>query len=268
MRHVNFTAAGTFALALLSLPLLASADKGSKRTSGNESADAIVERMLDIDPLTYGGAEANVQMILVNGRNQQRSRDVVMLSRKDGDERRTFIRFRSPSDVAGTAFLGLDDDGDRVQHLFLPALGKTRRISTKQRNASFVGSDYTYADLDNRDIDDSKRKRLPDETLSGKDCYVIELEPTSKESEYETIKLWLAKESYLPLAIRYFDGKGKEMKRFVVTSAKKHDGRWVIEQSKMVDLRKNHATGMKLTAIRFRSDISRDQFTIQALERE
>ena len=198
----------------LLLLVVAAIFAGGSAIAGNDaslSADAIVEKMLEQDPLGYGGAEARLTMVLVNDRNQENRRKVVMMSRKDGDLRRIFVRFQSPADVAGTSFLGIDDNGNRTQFLFLPAMAKSRRISGKQRNASFVGTDYSYADLDNRDIDDSTKKRLADEKVGSQDCFVVEVAPSSKESAYAKVTLWIAKSSWLPARIRFFDAAGGEL---------------------------------------------------------
>jgi hypothetical protein len=233
-----------------------SAKSKSKAKAKELSGDSIVDEMVDKDPLGYGGAEARVLMVLVNNREQQRKRKVMMMSRKDGDTRYTFVRFQSPTDVAGTSFLGIDDDGDRTQHLFLPALQRTRRISSKQRNASFVGTDYSYADMDMRDIDDSSRKRLDDESIGGRDCFVVEVVPSSGDSEYARVTLWVEKKSMLPLRMRF---SAKEIKKV--------DGRWIINESKMVDLKREHSTIMKVVEITLRDDIPLEQFTVRALER-
>lgn len=242
--------------------------KKKKATKDAATAEEIVEKMIDTDPLGYGGAEARVAMALVNDRGQENKRKVVMRSRKDGDTRRLFVRFLSPADVAGTSFLGIDDGGKRTQWLYLPAIGKTRRISGKQRNAAFVGTDYTYADMDNRDIEDSTKVRLDDEKVGKQDCYVVEVDPTSAESAYGKVRLWISKSSWLPLRIRFFDGAGKEIKRLTVQEVKKVEGRWVIRESKMVDLKRQHTTVMKVTEIDIRDDIPLEQFEERALERE
>jgi hypothetical protein len=241
---------------------------GQAKPAATPTAQVIVQRMIDTDPLGYGGAEARVAMVLVNDRNQEHRRRLLMRSRKDGKTRRLFVRFLSPSDVAGTSFLGIDDGGKRTQWLYLPAIGKTRRISGKQRNAAFVGTDYTYADMDNRDIEDSRKQRLADDQVGGQDCYVVEAAPTSAESAYGTMTLWISKESYLPLRIRFYDRGGNEVKRLTVQEVKKVQGRWVIAESKMVDLKRQHTTVMKVTEIEIRDDIPLEQFEERALARE
>lgn len=258
------TGARAFAAALAALALLAGAGPAA---AGEPSATRIVDEMIAVDPLGYGGAEARIVMALVNDRGQEQKRKVVMFSRKDGNTRRLFLRFLSPSDIAGTSFLGIDDDGDRVQHLFMPAMAKTRRISSTQRNASFVGTDFSYADLDNRDIDDSAKKRLPDEQVGGQNCYVVEVVPTDAGSQYGRVQLWIAKQTYLPLRIRFYGKNGAEIKRFTAQEVKKVSDRWLITESKMVDLKRQHTTVFKVTEVTLRKDIDLEQFTVRALER-
>jgi outer membrane lipoprotein-sorting protein len=254
--------------ALLALCIASSSSTARADKDAAVTADAIVDKMLEQDPLGYGGAEARISMVLVNDRNQENRRKVVMMSRKDGDTRRIFVRFQEPADVANTSFLGIDDNGNRTQFLYLPSMGKSRRISGKQRNASFVGTDYSYADLDNRDIDDSTKKRLPDEKIGNQDCFVVEVAPSSKESAYGKVQLWIAKTTWLPMRIRFFDAGGAEAKRLTVQEVKKAEGRWVITESKIVDLKRQHTTVMKVTEIDIRGDIPLEQFSERALARE
>ncbi|MCA9680195.1 MAG: outer membrane lipoprotein-sorting protein [Kofleriaceae bacterium] len=267
-RRARIAALCTFAV-LIAGGAHVDAGKGKKKSKDADlTADQIVQKMIDTDPLGYGGAEARIAMALVNDRNQENKRKVLMRSRKDGDTRRLFVRFLSPSDVAGTSFLGLDDDGDRTQWLYLPAVSKTRRISGKQRNGAFVGTDYSYADLDNRDIKDATKTRRDDEKVGKQDCFVVDAAPSSKDSAYAKVSLWIAKDSYLPLRIRFYDGSGNELKRLTVQEVKKVEGRWVIIESKMVDLKRQHTTVMKVTEIDIRDDIPLEQFEERALERE
>lgn len=233
----------------------------------NLSAEKIVDEMLERDPLGYGGAEARIAMALVNSRGQTQKRKVVMYSRKDDDTRRLFVRFLSPADIKDTAFLGIDDDGNRTQYLYMPRSNKTRRISSRQRNASFVGTDYSYADLDNRDIDDAAKRRMPDDKVGNRPCYVVEAKPTSGESKYGRVVLWISKKTFLPLRIRFYNRRDDEIKRLTVKEVKKVESRWIIAESKMVDLKREHTTVFKVVEIKLRDNIPLEQFTQRALER-
>jgi hypothetical protein len=232
------------------------------------TADEVIDEMITRDPLGYGGAEAEVVMVLVNKRDEKQTRKMVTMSRNDGGKRRMFVRFGSPADIAGTAFLGINDGGERLQHLYMPALAKVRRISGSNRNGRFVGSDYTYADMDYTDFEKSTKKLLADEKVSGQDSYVVELRPTDKESPYARVVLWVSKQNLLPLRVRYYDAKETEIKRLTVQEIKQQGKRWLITESKMVDLAKNHTTVLKVASVTLRDDIPLEQFTVRALDRE
>jgi hypothetical protein len=252
---------------LVALALAVAAASPGDAGSSQTSAEAIVADMIARDPFGYGGAEARVVMLLVNQRGQQRSRTALMRSRRDGAVRRSFVRFLDPVDIAGTSFLGIDDDGDRVQHLYLPALAKTRRISSSQRNASFVGTDYSFADLDLRDVEDSTKRQLADEQVGGRDCFVIEAAPTDAASDYGKVVLWIGKDSLLPLRIRMFDRDGDELKRFSARELRQVNRRWIIAESKLVNLKRQHSTIIKVVDIDIRTDLPLEGFTVRALER-
>jgi outer membrane lipoprotein-sorting protein len=232
------------------------------------TAEEVIAQMIQRDPLGYGGAEADVMMILINKRGQKQSRQMVTMSRNDDGKRRMFVRFGSPADIAGTAFLGINEKGERIQHLYLPALAKVRRISGSNRNGRFVGSDYSYADMDYTDWEKSTKKLLPEEKVSGQDAYVVELRPTDEDSEYARVMLWIGKKTLLPLRIRYFDTKGAEIKRMTVQEVKQEAKKWLITESKMVDLSKEHTTVLKVSSVKLRDDIPLEQFTVRALDRE
>ena len=71
----------------------------------------------------------------------------------DGD--RLLIRFVYPNDIRGTSFLVWEHpSSDDERFLFLPSLGRVRRIAGAETQDSFVGSDFTYEDIGGREFDD------------------------------------------------------------------------------------------------------------------
>ena len=74
-------------------------------------------------------------------------------SAPDGD--RLLIRFTYPNDIRGTAFLVWEHpNADDERFLYLPSLGRVRRIAGTETQESFVGSDFTYEDIGGREFDD------------------------------------------------------------------------------------------------------------------
>ncbi len=254
--------------AFLAVALCATLAQSRAASAKKLTAQEVISEMIARDPLGYGGAEAEVMMVLVNKRDEKQTRKMTTMSRNDDGKRRMFVRFSSPADISGTAFLGINDKGERIQHLYMPALAKVRRISGSNRNGRFVGSDYTYADMDYTDFEKSDKKLLADEKVSGQNAYVVELKPTDNDSQYAKVTLWISQKTLLPLRIRYYDAKDAEVKRLTVQEIKQEGKKWLVTESKMVDLEKNHTTVLKVSSVSLREDIPLEQFTVRALDRE
>ena len=84
--------------------------------------------------------------------------------------------FTYPGDVKGTGFLTWDYDQagkEDDKWLYLPAMKKTRRISgSSSKTDYFMGTDFTYDDMGDRNIDEDTHKFLRKEKCGGFDCYV------------------------------------------------------------------------------------------------
>jgi hypothetical protein len=161
-----------------------------------------------------------------------------------------------------------EKDGGSEQHIYLPGLRRTRRIVGREREGSFMGSDFSYADMRRADTRDASHKRLPDEKLSGVDTYVIDstLKPTAK-SQYSKIQTWVRKGDFVPLRTRFFDKSGKLNKTLYSRRIKTLDARPVVMEARMENHVTGHATVLVVDDIEQRNDLADGAFTPTALER-
>ena len=190
------------------------------------------------------------------------------LRRKKGGQLQSVVRFRAPQEVAGTAFLMLErDKGESEQHIYLPGLKRTRRIVGREREGSFMGSDFTYADFERRDTRESTHKRRADEEVGGVKTYVIESTPKKPdESAYSKIETWVRKDDFLPLRIRYYDKSGQLVKTLYTKRIRTMEGRPVIVEAQMVNKKTGHTTELVVDNMRPRKDLPDAAFTPTALE--
>ena len=137
---------------------------------------------------------------------------------------KTRIEFIEPADVRGTTLLLLEQAGeeDDLQYLYLPAFKKTRRIAGSQKNGSFMGSDFTYADMESRDAQEGTKTREANTTVGGQDSFRISVLSSDPESDYSKVELWIHTQLFLPLKTEFYDRKGKLLK---VMQAKKIEKR-------------------------------------------
>lgn len=112
-------------------------------------------------------------MTLINSRGDQRIREIEQFDKDFGKEEKKIMFFMSPADVRNTSFMNWSYDDptkDDDQWIYLPALGKVKRISSDSKDDYFMGSDFTYDDLGDRHPDEDTHKLLRTETLQGKNA--------------------------------------------------------------------------------------------------
>ncbi|MEQ9504311.1 MAG: outer membrane lipoprotein-sorting protein [Deltaproteobacteria bacterium] len=238
--------------------------------SAELTAEQIAKQALNNNMFSTANAQADVNLTMSkNGKVVRERRIITKVLRTDG-EVRSFVEFTSPSDVAGTRFLSVEEKGgDADQYIYLPAFKKVKRVVGSQRTRSFMGTDFSYADLDGRDPDAATYKRLADDKIGGQDCYVLEATPKHPQNEdYGKSVVWVHKKHLIPMRIDFYGKKGATVKkRFTVRRLEKKDGRWVATDSKMATLSRSTATQLVLVKVDFDQAIDPADLTRQALER-
>jgi outer membrane lipoprotein-sorting protein len=232
------------------------------------SANEIVDKMLKQGLFGLDEAETIVRMGLIDASGSRTERVMENLRRRKNGQLQSVTRFRAPAEVAGTAFLMIErDKGESEQHIYLPGLKRTRRIVGREREGSFMGSDFSYADMERRDTRYADHKRLPDEDVGGVKTYVLESIPKKDSgSTYSKIETWVRQDNFLPLRIRFYDKAGKLLKTLYTKRIKTIDGQPVIVETQMVNKQTGHTTEMVVDSLKPRKDLPDAAFTPTALE--
>ncbi|MFT3926483.1 MAG: outer membrane lipoprotein-sorting protein [Myxococcales bacterium] len=161
-------------------------------------------------------------------------RTASVLRMETSEGKRSLVRFDSPSDVRGTAFLNYDyEDGARSdeQWIFLVSLGRTTRIAKSAMAGSFMGSDFSYADLSKPDPKLYELTMVKESTLvDGDDCWVIDAVPrearTREETGYAKTRLWISKDKFIPLQMQAWLSEDRKVKYVKTLKLAKIDGIW------------------------------------------
>jgi len=211
---------------------------------------------------------SKIDMVLIDKKGRQRKRELDVYVKDFGMLSKTLIRFLSPADIEGTGFLSMENsEGDDTQYLYLPDLGRSRRIVSSQKYLRFVNTDFTYEDMQRRKPEKDNHRLLGEERLFGYACYVLEYTPKdSKTSQYSKIIQWIDKTSFIPIQAEFYNKKGQMFKRLVAKKIEKIDGIWTIMDTQMEDLLENHTTWMGVIEVRYNQGLGDDRFTVQSLE--
>jgi outer membrane lipoprotein-sorting protein len=185
----------------------------------------------------------------------------------DGDKGLTI--FDQPADIKGTAFLSfthvLDADD---QWLYLPALKRVKRISSKNKSGPFMGSEFAFEDLSSREVEKYAYLYIKDEAVNGEDAFVIEVRPNYKYSGYTRSVVWISKEKYQPLKIDYYDRKNSLLKTMSASGYQQYLGQyWRPDVMVMTNHQTKKETRLDFADYQFKTGLSERDFNKSSLKR-
>ncbi len=219
----------------------------------------------------FGDFTANMVMTL-NNRAGKTSRRVIRSKTLEGkgDGDKSLSLFDEPADVKGTAMLtfshGLKADD---QWLYLPALKRVKRISSRNKSGPFMGSEFAFEDLGSQDVEKYKYKYLREEACgSGWKCHVIERTPAYKYSGYTKQVTWIDTQEYRPVKVKFYDRKSALLKTLEATGFKQFLGRyWRPSMMSMVNHQSGKSTILQFSNYKFKNGLSSRDFNKKSLAR-
>jgi len=189
---------------------------------------------------------------------------------QDGPQgKRAMIVFQKPASVAGTRFLVVENPGrDDDRWIFLPSLGKVRRIASGEGSGTFMGTDFTYDDISSADRDPGKDEHslLRSEELAGADCWVIESRPRDSGYQYSKMVSWIDKATRIGRRIELYDRKGALLKIVETGRIEKIQGRLTPLSTKMSNVQAKTSTTIEVEILKYDEKIPEGVFTPRYLE--
>ena len=214
--------------------------------------------------------QSELTMTLTNSRGDARVREIKQFIKDMGKVEKKIMFFQSPADVRNTSFMNwsyTEKDKDDDQWIYLPALKKVKRISSDSKSDYFMGSDFTYDDLGDRQPTDDTYKILREEKWNGEDCYVVESTPKDEEYMYSKTVSWIVKDKWFGLKKEFYDEDEEHLKTLTVKKYDKISGYWIIGESEMKNVQKNHTTNMSLKNIKIDKGIADSILTERMMKR-
>ena len=249
---------------VLVLILLSGAAVCAQELTGQQILDE-----LSFDTILTGSGTAELTMITENARGAQREYTVRVYLRSDDGGDQQFLEYLAPADVRGTKFLSINEPGqDDQMWLYMPALGRERRIAAHMTGDSFMGTDFTYEEIGGgfNYSEEYKAKRLDDEREAGRDCYVLELTAADSDPLYEKIQMWVWQEEMVPVKLQFFDSGDILLKTLTMNSFQPVSGDLIPHELIMADNVKGTRTILTIAELS-QEDVSDDVFTVRNLRR-
>ncbi|NNG12883.1 MAG: outer membrane lipoprotein-sorting protein [Halobacteria archaeon] len=253
----------------LILSLLVLLPPGALAESAEEKGLAIAVEA-DRRDKGFDDSSATLNMILRNKQGDESTREVrVRTLEIEGDGDKSMSVFDSPPDVKGTAFLTFSHvQGPDDQWLYLPALKRVKRISSKNKSGPFMGSEFAYEDISSDEVDKYTYKYLRDEPCAELDCFVIERYPVDKNSGYTRQQIWIDKTEYRPQKIDYYDRKNAHLKTLTFHEYRQYlDTYWRGMRYEMANHQTGKSTTLRWQEYQFRTGLTERDFDKNSLKR-
>lgn len=220
--------------------------------------------------LGWTDSQAKMQMLLKNQHGETSIREMSIKSmEQDNDGDKSLTIFGSPRDVQGTAFLSFSHpNANDDQWLYLPALKRVKRISSRNKSGSFMGSEFSFEDLTSFEVDKYDYKYIKDETINGIDCWVVEQSPKDKFSGYKRRVVWIDKAEYRSQKVDFYDRKNSLLKTLSFSDYTQYlDKFWRALKLEMVNHQSGKSTVLTWTDYQFQTGLNEKDFNKNALKR-
>jgi len=253
-------------LTVATLSCMVSAAYPASKTAplnGNELARAVYDQA--------NGDDASSKVIMLLARKGKKPKQRILYSYakdKGNAERWTLLRFVKPNNVENVGLLTKDYSGDKSdQWLYLPALDRVRRISSSRKGGRFVGSDFQYEDLMDREVDMDKHRIIGKGKVGGVPCTLLESIPVNKSNSIYSKRIsCIHPKIFIPLNIDYYEKKQEQpVKRLKARKIKKIQGYWTVFDSTMYNLKTGHSTKLTITHIKYDQGIPDALFSQRGL---
>lgn len=237
----------------------------------SQDAREISQKALDV--MQVGSMEMEATLTIVDAKGRERVRQLFTQSKTFGDVSKTMLKFTSPADVKGTALLIYDYDNQADDMwIFLPALRKTRRIVSSEKGKSFMGSEFSNADMSMPNPDDFNYSLLGEVVLNGHTCWKVESkcanEDVEDENGYSRKVSWIEKATWLCYKVEFYNFDDELYKLQLISDYKKDsNGHSFAYHMEMSNVQTNRKSLMTVDRYKTGLDLSEDSFSPAMLER-
>ncbi len=212
------------------------------------------EIMKKVDDRDDGDTVNNyIVMVKVDKRGQKRLLELKSFRKDYGEDDKSILFFTKPADKRNVSLLSWEKDDDAQEDdkwLYLPAGNIKTRIAGGKKKDPFMGSDFSYADMESTEINDwdykftekysAKDKSKLNPVVDGHECWIIQSLPKKeklksilKEIGYLKRVSWVRKDNFMVVRSRIWVKKGKKTKLFFARKIEQIQGIWTARELEM-----------------------------------
>lgn len=222
------------------------------------------------------GMETISSLIIRDAKQNERIRKTAMVSKSYPYQiEKRMIRFIEPADVKGMSMLIVDNENeDDDIWVYIPANRQSRRIVSSEKSKSFMGSEFSNADMSAPNLQDFEFFLLGKEMIDQHICWKIEMRPISetKEDEYGFLRKisWIDQKDNIIIRSDYYDFDNelhKSLQIFAYREIDVIDHKYIITHMGISNVQNGRSSEMIMDKVMFNPNVPDSYFTITFLEK-
>jgi hypothetical protein len=152
--------------------------------------------------------------------------------------------------------------------IFLPEIGRVRRVASSEGGGSFMGTDFSYDDISatSRSVDQDTHTFLKEETSGSALCYVIQSVPKDSSFQYSKMVQWIAKDTFIIMKIELYDKRNALVKTVEMSGIQNIQGKLTVTVTKMTTHAAGTSTVITSEIVKYDDPIPEVVFTTEFLE--
>lgn len=218
----------------------------------------------------FGDEKAKTTLELYSSNGTVVTREMINLTLEQEDSKDlSLIQFLNPADVRGTGLLTHQNpSGDDNQWLYMPAVRRAKKISSKNKSGSFMASEFSYEDISGNTLDKWTYQFIKEDVLDGKKYFVVEKKPKYKNSGYSKVVTWISQDNYLGERAEFWDRKGTLLKVQEIRGWKQYNGVWRASSIEIKNVQTNKKSIIKWSDRKMKLGLKKSDFSRKVLKRE
>ena len=241
--------------------------------SGGLTPEGVARAVQDRDTGRDSRAEMRMRLFDRQGRVRERTLTLLTLRGTGSAGDKTLVRFLYPNDIRNTGLLVWEHpNADDERFLFLPALGRVRRIAGEEKQESFVGSDLSYEDIGGRDVADytyafadaNASWTAPDG--SRHPAWALDSRAKDRNADFPRSVSLVLKDRFIVVHADIYNPRNERAKVFDVRRLERVDDIWSVLDLVVVNEGQKTRTELTTTSIRYNVGLRDDDFSRRQLE--
>ena len=183
-----------------------------------------------------------------------------------GPEAAGLIQFQEPAEVKGVGLLTLSHAGKpSEQWFYAPAIDRDRRVAKQEKSTRFLGTHFTYEDMEERDLEAFTYTLLAEESLSGTPCFKVEAVPKPEEdSQYSKLVFWVLQGRYVTIRVETYV-LGSLRRVFEGSDVRDVSGIPIVHAWSLTDTKRSGTTRLAVANVRVNPPIDGRLFAVAAM---